>query len=46
MQQPEAYIGGAGDLFAGDGRLINEKTADFLRKFMTSFEAWIDRLRD
>jgi chromate reductase, NAD(P)H dehydrogenase (quinone) len=46
MQQPEAYIGGAGDLFAGDGRLTNEKTADFLRKVMTSFEGWIDRLRD
>ena len=35
MQQPEAYIGGAGDMFSADGRLTNEKTADFLRKVMT-----------
>lgn len=45
MQQPEAYIGGVGGLFGDDGQLTNQSTADFLRKFATSFEAWIDRLR-
>jgi chromate reductase len=45
MQQPEAYIGNAGTLFDGSGRLANPSTADFLRKVMTSFEAWIDRIR-
>jgi chromate reductase, NAD(P)H dehydrogenase (quinone) len=45
MQQPEAYIGSAGNLFAEDGRLTNESTTDLLRKFMKSFEGWIDRLR-
>jgi chromate reductase len=34
MQQPETYIGGAGGLFDADGKLANEKTADFLRKVM------------
>jgi chromate reductase len=44
MQQPEAYIGGAGGLFDADGKLANEKTADFLRKLMEAFAAWIERI--
>ena len=44
MQQPEAYIGGAGSLFDADGKLANEKTADFLRKFMEAFANWIERI--
>jgi chromate reductase len=43
MQQPEAYIGGAAGLFDADGKLANEKTADFLRKVMEAFAAWIER---
>jgi chromate reductase len=43
MQQPEAYIGGAGGLFDADDKLANEKTADFLRKLMEAFAAWIER---
>src|SRR5512135_1972439 len=34
MQQPEAYIGGAANLFDADGGLTNEKTRELLRKFM------------
>ena len=45
MQQPEAYIGNAPALFGEDGRLVNETTAEFLRKFVKSFEGWIDRVR-
>lgn len=45
MQQPEAYIGNAPALFGEDGRLINETTAEFLRRFARSFEGWIDRVR-
>jgi chromate reductase, NAD(P)H dehydrogenase (quinone) len=45
MQQPEAYLGGAGALFDESGRLTNESTTEFLRKFIKSFEAWIDRIR-
>lgn len=41
MQQPEAYIGGAGNLFDADGRLSNESTREFLRKFMESFAVWL-----
>jgi NAD(P)H-dependent FMN reductase len=45
MQQPEAYIGGAGDLFAEDGRLKDEDTATFLAKFMGAFARWIETNR-
>jgi chromate reductase, NAD(P)H dehydrogenase (quinone) len=41
MQQPEAYIGGAGALFAADGTLTTESTRGFLQKFMEAFRAWI-----
>jgi chromate reductase len=42
MQQPEAYIGGAAKLFDADGKLINDTTREFLGKFMTTFERWVD----
>jgi NAD(P)H-dependent FMN reductase len=41
MQQPEAYIGNAADLFDGAGKLMNDKTLKFLTHFMQSFDAWI-----
>lgn len=42
MQMPEAYIGGAAQLFDGDGRLVNESTRAFLTRFMQAFTAWVD----
>lgn len=45
MQQPEAYIGGAGALFAESGDLKNADTAAFLKTYMTSFAGWIDTIR-
>jgi chromate reductase len=44
MQQPEAYIGGAAELFDAGGKLKNDTTREFLKKFMDSFAAWIDKL--
>ena len=43
MQQPEAYIGGAGTLFGPSGALTNTGTRTFLAKFMTNFAAWVER---
>ena len=43
MQQPEAYIGGAADLFDAGGKLKNDKTREFLGKFAASFAAWIEK---
>jgi chromate reductase, NAD(P)H dehydrogenase (quinone) len=41
MQQPEAYIGGAAQLFDADGNVINETTREFLRKYMDAFTTWV-----
>ena len=41
MQQPEAYIGGAGELFDKKGKLTSKETREFLAKFMMAFARWI-----
>ena len=41
MAQPEAYIGGAGDLFDEAGAIKKPETAKFLATFLEKFEAWI-----
>ena len=41
MQQPEAYIGGAAQLFDANGGIANETTGEFLMKFMDAFAAWV-----
>ncbi len=42
MQQPEAYIGRAADLFDESGNLINDPTWEFAAKFMHKFVAWVE----
>src|SRR5579871_1271933 len=37
LQQPEAYIGGAANLFDDKGNLSNPGTREFLEKFMEAF---------
>jgi chromate reductase, NAD(P)H dehydrogenase (quinone) len=41
MHQPEAYIGGAAQLFDADGNITNDSTREFLVKFMDSFAVWV-----
>jgi chromate reductase len=43
LQQPEAYIGGAGDLFDAQGNITKESTKEFLHKFLAAFAQWIER---
>ncbi len=43
MPHPEAYIGQAAALFDDDGRLVNESTREFLRKFVDAFAQWVER---
>ena len=43
LQQPEAYIGGAGELFDESGGLKKPETKKFLESFLAEFAAWIDR---
>ena len=41
MAQPEAYIGGAAELFDANGKLVNVETRKFLQGFMQAYDAWI-----
>jgi chromate reductase len=41
MQQPEAYIGNAANLFDAAGAVKNEGTETFLRTFAEAFAAWV-----
>ncbi|HEV7490552.1 MAG TPA: NAD(P)H-dependent oxidoreductase [Rhodanobacteraceae bacterium] len=43
MQQPEAYVGGAGKLFDETGKLINESTREFFGKFLVAYAAWVEK---
>lgn len=42
MAQPEAYIGGAAELFDDKGKLTNDSTKKFLRSFLGAFEKWVE----
>jgi chromate reductase, NAD(P)H dehydrogenase (quinone) len=43
LQQPEAYISGAAQLFDEGGQLKNDGTRKFLGDFMTAFAAWVEK---
>lgn len=45
MQQPEAYIGGAGNVFDKDGNVVKDDTRALLKKFIEAFAAWIELTR-
>jgi chromate reductase len=42
LQQPEAYVGGGGDLFDDSGNIKKPETQEFLRKFLAAFAAWVE----
>lgn len=41
MAQPEAYLGGAAELFDDKGNLTNASTTEFLKGFMEAFVKWV-----
>ena len=43
MQQPEAYVGGAANLFDDADAITNESTRKFFANFINAFSAWITR---
>ena len=43
MQQPEAYIGGAAQLFDANGNITNDATRGFLKNFMDTFALWTEK---
>jgi chromate reductase, NAD(P)H dehydrogenase (quinone) len=44
LQQPEAYVGNAGTVFAEDGSVTVEATKEFLTKFMARYAAWVETI--
>jgi len=42
MAQPEAYIGGAADLFDHEGKLKSDPTRAFLQRFIDAYAAWVE----
>ena len=42
LTQPEAYVGGAGDMFDESGGIKKPETKQFVEKFVTAFAAWIE----
>ena len=42
LQQPEAYIGRATTLLGEDGKLNDEGTTQFLKKFLYAFSEWVE----
>ena len=44
MQQPEAYLSGAGDLFDEAGELKSESTRKFLRGFIAAYADWVEKI--
>lgn len=43
LQQPEAYVGGAADLFDEGGALKKPETKQFMEKILAAFAAWIEK---
>jgi chromate reductase len=43
MQQPEAYVSNADKLFDGAGKLTNDSTREFFKKYVAAFASWIER---
>jgi chromate reductase len=42
LQQPEAYIGGAANQLGADGKLNNDSTKQFLKKFIDTYATWVE----
>jgi chromate reductase len=42
MQQPEAYVGNAAQLFDESGKLKKDDTRQFFAKFMQAFADWLE----
>jgi chromate reductase, NAD(P)H dehydrogenase (quinone) len=44
LQQPEAYVGNAANLFDAEGRIAVDATRTFVQKFIDAYAAWVDKL--
>src|SRR5438067_3225192 len=46
MQAPEAYVGGIGDAFDGNGELVKEPLKQFLTTYITAFAGCVAQFRN
>jgi chromate reductase len=46
MSQPEIKIPSAAPLFDANGKLTDEKTREYVRKFLEAFAVWIGHFKD
>ena len=44
MQQPEAYVAGAGSLFDESGALVDTDAQALARKFIEAYARWVERI--
>lgn len=44
MQQPEAYLGNAGDSFDENGAIKDERMGKALRRFIAAYAAWVEKI--
>lgn len=44
MQQPEAYLGGAGTMFTPEGGFADPKTEGFMKAYLDAFAAWTAKI--
>lgn len=44
LQQPEAYVGGAGDMFDDAGAIRKPETKQFVDRFLAAFAGWVERV--
>ena len=44
MQQPEAYVSGAGNLFDDDGALTEDSTRKLLKRFVDAYAEWVEKI--
>jgi chromate reductase len=44
MQQPEAYLGQINQLMNEKDEIINDKMKEFLEKFLSDFEKWVNKI--
>jgi len=44
LQQPEAYLGGAGSWYDAEGALVDESAGKFLQVFIDAYAGWIEKI--
>jgi chromate reductase len=44
LQQPEAYLHGAGKFFDDSGKMTKDETREFLAKFLDAYAAWVEKI--